>query len=397
MSLARCFILCFIFFPVSSATHAQTDSGDSYTLKGDIKGISDGIIKLSYSDVKGNWVVDSVNIENGHFQINGKISEPTFARLQLQNESDTLDELNQIFLFLEIGDMMVHLVHNNFKDAIVKGSRSHSLLSEHEGSKEDLAYSIDSLKSKLSAVRDSSFIGSETERKRIVDDLIKQISGLIDLIQAIDLQFVKHNKDEVVSAFLLWFHVDKMDIDTVEYYYNYLDPLIQNTHYGKEVSKKMFEAKNIAVLNVGDIAPNFLLTDSNGISFSLDSLWKDSFVILDLWATWCIPCMEMAPLLQEISEQYANDELRVVGVSFDFNEQKWKSEISKNGNGKWKHALLGVTSDESKDFIGLFNIASIPAYILIKKGGIVLGKYEMLDREADSGLFVDLEKYLREN
>lgn len=48
----------------------------------------------------------------------------------------------------------------------------------------------------------------------------------------------------------------------------------------------------------------------------LDSM-KGSIVVVDLWATWCIPCIERFPKMVEMSERYADSGVRFVSLSLD--------------------------------------------------------------------------------
>ncbi len=69
-------------------------------------------------------------------------------------------------------------------------------------------------------------------------------------------------------------------------------------------------------LRVGDPAPDYAAVSVQGDTVSLQEL-SGSPVLLDVWATWCIPCGHEMPALQALSEQYADSGLRVLGVSID--------------------------------------------------------------------------------
>lgn len=63
----------------------------------------------------------------------------------------------------------------------------------------------------------------------------------------------------------------------------------------------------------GSIAPDFELISLEG-SKTRFSRYKGTAVVLNFWASWCVPCREEMPLLQKISELYSDD-LTVVGVN----------------------------------------------------------------------------------
>jgi peroxiredoxin len=72
---------------------------------------------------------------------------------------------------------------------------------------------------------------------------------------------------------------------------------------------------------IGAPAPEYAATSLAGDSVSLSGL-RGEVVLLNLWATWCVPCRTETPYLQSISEAYAARGLRVVGVSQDVGDAK---------------------------------------------------------------------------
>ena len=83
--------------------------------------------------------------------------------------------------------------------------------------------------------------------------------------------------------------------------------------------------------------PNVInLTDSN---FSAEVLSSDVPVLVDFWAPWCGPCIQLSPVIDEIA-----------------NERSGKAKIGK------------VNVDESPALAGQFRVNSIPALIFLKGG-----------------------------
>lgn len=65
---------------------------------------------------------------------------------------------------------------------------------------------------------------------------------------------------------------------------------------------------------VGSPTPEFKLGDLNGKLFRSSQL-KGSVVLLDLWATWCEPCLADIPMLNRLHENFASRGLEVIGIA----------------------------------------------------------------------------------
>ncbi|MEO8100639.1 MAG: TlpA disulfide reductase family protein [Acidobacteriota bacterium] len=69
-------------------------------------------------------------------------------------------------------------------------------------------------------------------------------------------------------------------------------------------------------------APAFELKDATGVPVTL-ALYKDKVVLLNFWATWCVPCKAELPWFQEFESKYKDQGFAVVGISMD--EDGWKA------------------------------------------------------------------------
>jgi len=77
------------------------------------------------------------------------------------------------------------------------------------------------------------------------------------------------------------------------------------------------------VLKPGSPVPDFKLNDLNGRTFKSSRL-QGSVVLLDLWATWCEPCLADIPMLNRLHEKFGSRGLRVVGIAV---ESGWAKDI----------------------------------------------------------------------
>ena len=64
------------------------------------------------------------------------------------------------------------------------------------------------------------------------------------------------------------------------------------------------------------LAPDFTLAQVNGPSLTLSS-YRGHVVLLDFWATWCVPCREEIPHFVELQDKFRAQGLQIIGVSMD--------------------------------------------------------------------------------
>jgi peroxiredoxin len=66
----------------------------------------------------------------------------------------------------------------------------------------------------------------------------------------------------------------------------------------------------------GKAAPDFALPDLSGKTVRLSD-FKGKVVLLDFWATWCVPCREEIPAFIQLQRQYASRGFTVLGIALD--------------------------------------------------------------------------------
>jgi thiol-disulfide isomerase/thioredoxin len=64
------------------------------------------------------------------------------------------------------------------------------------------------------------------------------------------------------------------------------------------------------------LAPDFTLPQLDGAALTLSS-YRSKVVLLDFWATWCVPCREEIPHFVDLQHKYGGQGLQIIGVSMD--------------------------------------------------------------------------------
>jgi thiol-disulfide isomerase/thioredoxin len=116
-------------------------------------------------------------------------------------------------------------------------------------------------------------------------------------------------------------------------------------------------------LTVTDKAPEVTFVDLTGQTFTLD-YFNGSYVYIDVWATWCLPCKRESPHFEELSRKFSGKEIQFVSLSVDEDVREWKEYLSTFG---YTRNQFRITNPE--DFLNAYLIKTIPRFIIINPQG----------------------------
>lgn len=124
--------------------------------------------------------------------------------------------------------------------------------------------------------------------------------------------------------------------------------------------KKDFE--NLRYTMKGGALPALKFENVSGETVDLEQ-FKGKYLFIDLWASWCVPCIKMTPLVQELEKQYEGKNITFVAISIDGNKHAWLNKMKElNMHG---HQFL----DQTGAFTKMLNITGIPHYMVYDPEG----------------------------
>lgn len=97
-------------------------------------------------------------------------------------------------------------------------------------------------------------------------------------------------------------------------------------------------------------------------------------VLLDFWATWCVPCQESLPFYQGLTDRYGVRGLRVVAVSVDSDAAEVKRFVNDRG------LTFDVLLDPEGSLASRLDLPTMPTLFLLGREGTVLWKHAGFDR-----------------
>lgn len=328
---------------------------------------------ITYDNGVSNYIIPD-SFVNNRLEFHGTFFS-AYATLTIKyafNDSISFDNRYFIgtktaeFNFLEIdsSNPVNPFSHCQMKNAI-EIDKSKMAIKRSEYSK----YSIDQMN--IFWKKNATLIGK-------VDSVTKHFYHKLENVNKEDVQFIKKNKnsyfsfwwfrDEVVPVALTIYGDDSIQIQNLLVMLNTIFPKkITEQPEGQALIAKL---KGRLAVKKNSIAPGFDTNDIYGNPIQLKN-FKGKYVLLDFWATWCIPCMKQIPFLKKIRQEYSPGKLVMISISADVNYNYFNSVIKKN-EMNWIHIF------DNEDLPKIYGISAYPTLILIDDTGEIIydGKSE---------------------
>ena len=119
---------------------------------------------------------------------------------------------------------------------------------------------------------------------------------------------------------------------------------------------------------IGDLAPDFVLPRLDGKVQALSN-YRGKVVMLNLWATWCPPCIAEMPLINDLAQTYADQGLTIVGIAGDENADDVHAFVQETP------LYFDVLLDPQGAVGTEYGITGYPETFLIDREGRLLAKF----------------------
>jgi thiol-disulfide isomerase/thioredoxin len=264
--------------------------------------------------IHSGGILDSCTIADNKFKFEGLIAQKSMGFFLLAPKgtdfltvfSASKETPTKVAVYLENGIINVNLHPDNPRFSKTIGTINNNILQE---SRPIIARHIakeDSIKSLLAT------------DKGISDDVKLKIGKTLETLTA-----------ERTSAIAQIIRKHPNNLASLDLLAAWVNPTI-NFREAKELYgslntglKKHQNAINYQVfldmasqLIIGAVAPNFSLNDPMGNSLEL-AKYRGKYLLVDFWASWCVPCRQDNPNLVKIYNAYKNKNFEILGVSLD--------------------------------------------------------------------------------
>ena len=142
-----------------------------------------------------------------------------------------------------------------------------------------------------------------------------------------------------------------------------------------------------------NIIPNLKLKMLDGSKTTIHELAKNGPIMIDFWATWCVPCKKVMKFLDEYHQEYADKGFKVLMINQDTPRSlgKVKSYIRSQN-----HQFL-VSLDPNKALAKKLNGLVMPTLILVDKGGAIKWRHQGYVPGEEVEIQKQIEELIKEN
>ena len=126
------------------------------------------------------------------------------------------------------------------------------------------------------------------------------------------------------------------------------------------------QSEKISIAHPGFLAPDFSLTSLDDTTVSLSDLHGQP-ILMNVWASWCLPCRAEMPAIEEIYRDYSQQGLQVVSV----NASNQDDLTDVNNFIKQNQLTFPILMDSGGIVSDLYQVRSLPTSFFIDKDGVV--------------------------
>ena len=99
---------------------------------------------------------------------------------------------------------------------------------------------------------------------------------------------------------------------------------------------------NIAKLNRGKVGSqglDFTVRSATSKQITLSECYTKGYVLLDFWASWCVPCINEIPKVRKLHKEHG-DKLQILSISVDKDEADWCNAVEKLHLTDWSQLII---------------------------------------------------------
>ncbi|PWS28621.1 alkyl hydroperoxide reductase [Pedobacter yonginense] len=353
-----------ILYSILALTTTAVSAQDQFKIIGKIPQVgNEKMILLNYINSEGKNAKDSVIVKNGEFTISGTTAYGNKAYLTLfpvkrEPKSRSFDYID---FYLEKGTYNI-TTNDSLVRAKIVGTKVQQDYMDYNAQTADLLNQFKEISARFAKVYYAKV--KDTIAIKTIQAEARPVHAKIEA--ALDAFIFSHPDSYVTADLILANKMMVIDVVKFEPYYKAMSKRVLSGFSGRKITDKYNKARQFAVGKVID----FTLPDAKGNEFRLSSL-KGKYVLVDFWASWCVPCRAENPFLLKAYAELKDKNFEIVGVSLDDKRANWMKAVETD---KLPWTQVSDVKGFQTEVAVRFGITAIPQNVLLDPQGKVIAK-----------------------
>ena len=367
--MQKIFLSVFISAILLACKH---EAKKEFIVDGKIKNANEQMVYLQETPLAtGERIIeDSSGIgSDGSFRLKGKTGEESLFSLLLKNEPYPF-----AFVINDGEKITVNVDLKNPNGYVVHGSPASESLRDFSAKASNKWFALNAMGQVMDSLKKAGASDSLL--------LIENSKGMYQLGELRNFvgDYIKKSSDPITSVWALGTYSQVFPADE---YQSLLNGIVQKfpEHKGIAAIKQMSD-RQIALQQqknkqepaqpqwIGKSAPELSLPDLSGKKINLSS-FKGKYVLVDFWASWCLPCRHENPNVVQAYNKYKNKNFTIIGVSLDKEKGDWLNAIQ---HDRLAWPQVSDLQEWNSLAVTTFNFNSIPFNVLIDPEGKIIGQ-----------------------
>lgn len=353
---------------------------DCYTVKGKLTGMSDDIKIMVLDRQNGNSQFDTLNVEKGEFVYTGKTKQRqqlTFMRLSKKEQEVIRTKWKGKKGMILSGKFDLTLFVSPGKQIEIRGDQKDfpfvEVISEDEFNKGMMELQHLNLKE----LKEINILHDALNEAVLVDDSVakmdvfKKQNDLRERIAQRTMEWIETHSD---SEYAMWLYLNSgltnKTPEELKLKYDHFSTSVQQSESGRKLAE-LIQIRT--ALAPGAPAPDFILKNIyTGEDIHLTD-YRGKYVLLDFWASWCVPCRKSHPHLLSVNQKYQGRNFVILGIASDRKNEVIK-KAAQEDQINWPQMNIYEKRNGQKQLNILYDISAIPTKVLIDPEGNIVMK-----------------------
>jgi thiol-disulfide isomerase/thioredoxin len=324
-----------------------SDKQSGYEIKGTVPDSNLDGYWVFMTDYNKGEIVDSTLVADGKFVFRGSINGSAVRNLNLRYLS--------VDLIVEEGTITLD-ISDPYSP---KGTPLTEELNKFNLENEQI---VNEARAVMSGLDESL---GEDERVSVLDSLADDLYGKLNKIPPV---YLENHPDDALGDIIYYVWLENLEptVENFEYSKGFVSERVLNFAPTKEL---MNAYEKVSSTSAGSSFVDFTIENGNmdgtQVSFS-DYIGKGKYVLVDFWASWCMPCRVEIPNLKEVYAKYKGKEFEILSVAV-WDKREDTLEAIKDENLPWPQIVDAQTIPSE-----LYAIQGIPMIILFGPDGKIV-------------------------